>query len=123
MTVLPYAIAGLLRTSVTLLANANGDVLRETFQLTLYGCRGWVSRAGAQVFMYAFTVLFIYVLLRTTLAVNEQAYLAVRPPIVGGPTSPLAKPTSPAVAFRLPWRIRKLLQVIDDSNRERFAGQ
>lgn len=62
--------------------------------------------------MYAWTVLLMYVLLRMTLAVNEQAYLAVRPPLRGG-ASVDDEDVRTAVAFRLPWRVRRLLEALD----------
>ena len=82
--------------------------------------------------MYAFTALFIYAVLRTTTAINEQAFLAVRPPIVvsasdadaddeaegvgGGMQAELPlPPTVSASAFKLPWRVRKLLEGLDDA--------
>lgn len=66
--------------SIALFAVANGDVVRETFQVTLQYQDSVITRLLAQIFMYAYTASFIYVMLKTTTAITEEAFLLTRPP-------------------------------------------
>jgi len=112
---------GLPFSSITLFAVANGDIVRETFQTTYYWqVAGSFGQQFAQLFMYVYTALFMYVILKTTTAINEQSYLLVRP------LPPGLKPGLRAedvpdeadrvdrapLAFRLPLRVRRLLNAM-----------
>lgn len=109
---------GLPWSAITLFAVANGDIMRETFQMSLYYEVGWFFRALAQVIMYTFCAMFIYCILKTTTAINEQSYLLVRPLPSGAkpgaraaavPNAALGRVDIAPVAYRLPRKVRRLL--------------
>lgn len=101
--------------AIAFFAVANGDVVRETFQMSLYYQPSWPLQALAQITMYLFCAVFIYCILKTTTAINEQSYLLVRPlppgakPGMRAAAIPNAsgKADSAPLAFRLPLRLRR----------------
>jgi len=75
---------GLAWTSITLFAAANGDVVRETMlTASFWTADDAVLAVLTQAGLYVFVALAVYVLLRTTTAISEQAFLLVRPPPAG----------------------------------------
>lgn len=109
---------GLPWSSITLFAVANGDVVRETFQMSLYYQVGFFFKALAQLIMYAFCASFIYAILKTTTAINEQSYLLVRPLPSGAtrgaraaaiPNAASGRVDMSPIAYRLPRNVRRLL--------------
>jgi hypothetical protein len=96
--------------SIALFAVANGDVVRETMQVTMQYQAGAALRLLAQAVMYAYACTFIYVILKTTPAIVEEAFLATRPAPRGAKGS-----TSPAPeGYTLPPHIRTLLLAMQD---------
>jgi hypothetical protein len=112
---------GISWSSITFFAVANGDVVRETFQSSMYYEEGWALRLMAQLFMYLFSAVFIYCILKTTTAINEQSYLLVRPLPEGAtkgaraedlPMGQMEADSAP-LAFRLPKRARRMLAAME----------
>ncbi|RYE84443.1 MAG: hypothetical protein EOO65_02250 [Methanosarcinales archaeon] len=101
---------------------ANGDVVRETFQVSSYYQITWLGSALAQLFMYGFCAVFVYCVLKTTTAINEQSYLLVRPLPEGATPGSCAEDLPDVsggvdmgpVEHRLPQRVRRLLNAMQD---------
>jgi hypothetical protein len=71
---------GVIWSSISLFAVSNGDVIRETFQVSVQYEPTTLLRVVAQLVLYAYCVSFIYVMLKTTTAIIEESYLLTRPP-------------------------------------------
>lgn len=113
---------GIAWSCITFFAVANGDIVRESFQMSLYGETTWFGQAVAQLVMYVYCCLFIYVILRTTMAINQESYLIVRPLprdyTPGARTEDIATDRGKMLAdrvptaYRLPKRARRLLSAM-----------
>jgi hypothetical protein len=113
--------------SIAFFAIANGDVIRETFQVSVqYQSTGW-GRFASQALLYGYLALFIYALLKTTTAITEEAFLLTRPPPEGSEeeakekenaaaADPLRRPSANSMAhgYRLSPEIRGLLLAMQE---------
>jgi hypothetical protein len=158
---------GITLASIAQFAVLNGDVVRETFQMTLAASTTAFLQFLSQAFLYFFVCTFIYVVLKAAVAIMEESFQHSRPdaeptttssqvfglaparpaadaegqhsspgsPAAGAaaspPTHPSAgaaeakvaaieahKPRPHSAAYRLPHRLRTVLQALDAARDE-----
>lgn len=114
---------GFFPAALTLFAVLNGDVMRETFQMSMRGLGSW-GRAIAEIFLYIFVAFFIYIVLNSTTAIMEEAYISSRPEFTYDATvheylSSAQEPDRPRergerLTYRIPRRLRAALKRLSE---------